>query len=76
MKKLIGRRGIFKKIRRISEITGFITLILIAVLAGDIFYIASAGDFRLEPMIAMIVGVAFLYFILMLLGWAERILKK
>lgn len=49
------------------------TIFLIAIIADQLFQLIPKGvEVRLEPIIAMIIGVAVLYVILVLLSWAEK----
>lgn len=61
------RRRLFKKLKRISEITGVMTIFLLAVIAGEFFQISPTGTIPLEPMVAGIIAVAAMYVVMLLI---------
>jgi len=62
----MARKWLFKRLRRVSEITGMMTIFLLAIIAGEFFQLAPTSAVPIEPMVVGIVAVAAMYIIMLL----------
>ncbi len=61
------QKELFKRLKRIPEITGMMTILLLGAIAGEFFQLTPAATLPLEPVVAGIVAVAAMYAVMLLI---------